>query len=285
MSPEPNTVDIEVDLKGDNLSIKWTTPIQTSGGIVVEATKTHGGRRSDLKPPPIKTWGAFKNYVNNIERKRYIFRGQEDSAWRLRTSFFRTGRANIERYVIDDVADLQKTLSGIMQYPFDLGNRFQYGAFINLVQHHGYPTPLLDWTWSPYVVAFFAFRNIRMNAQFGKTKKVRIFKLDFVEWNKLPRLKVYVRAWPNVSIFNALAFGNQRAVPQLYISTMTNVDDIESHIKRIENIKMKSYLDVVELRASERSPIMQELALMGIAAGSLFPGLDGACESLKERNF
>jgi len=39
------------------------------------------------------------------------------------------------------------------------------------------------------------------------------------------------------------------------------------------------------LPASERRHVMQELALMGITAGSLFPGLDGACESLKEQNF
>jgi hypothetical protein len=30
---------------------------------------------------------------------------------------------------------------------------------------------------------------------------------------------------------------------------------------------------------------MKELALMGITAGSLFPGLDGACEELRERLF
>jgi hypothetical protein len=30
---------------------------------------------------------------------------------------------------------------------------------------------------------------------------------------------------------------------------------------------------------------MRELALMGITAGSLFPGLDGACEELRERLF
>jgi hypothetical protein len=31
--------------------------------------------------------------------------------------------------------------------------------------------------------------------------------------------------------------------------------------------------------------VMRELDLMGINAGSLFPGLDGACQQLKERFF
>jgi hypothetical protein len=30
---------------------------------------------------------------------------------------------------------------------------------------------------------------------------------------------------------------------------------------------------------------MQELSFMGITAGSLFPGLDGACEGLREKMF
>jgi hypothetical protein len=49
-----------------------------------------------------------------------------------------------------------------------------------------------------------------------------------------------------------------------------------------ENTK---YLEAIDLPASERNHVMRELALMGITAGTLFPGLDGACEGLKERNF
>jgi hypothetical protein len=35
----------------------------------------------------------------------------------------------------------------------------------------------------------------------------------------------------------------------------------------------------------ERKRVVRELGYMGITASSLFPGLDGACEELKERNF
>src|SRR5207253_5065146 len=32
-------------------------------------------------------------------------------------------------------------------------------------------------------------------------------------------------------------------------------------------------------------PLFEELSLMGITAGSLFPGIDGACEQLRDRFF
>jgi hypothetical protein len=114
----PNTVDVEIYLQGDNLSVKWTTPIQTSGSAM--ATKTRGSQQSDLKPLPVKKWEGFKKYVNSLDRKKYIFRGQEDSTWRLRTSFHRTGRANLQKYVFQDIPDLQKALNAITPYLFDL---------------------------------------------------------------------------------------------------------------------------------------------------------------------
>jgi hypothetical protein len=45
------------------------------------------------------------------------------------------------------------------------------------------------------------------------------------------------------------------------------------------------YLSAYDLPIIERNRVMSELSYMGITAGSLFPGLDGACEELRERNF
>jgi hypothetical protein len=62
------------------------------------------------------------------------------------------------------------------------------------------------------------------------------------------------------------------------------VDDIETYILSKETAA-KKYLQVVDLPLNERDAVMRELAMMGVTAGSLFPGLDGACEELKERFF
>jgi len=282
----PDVAEIEIDLKGASLSVTWNTSVQTNGATSASAPKTRGDAPSDLKRLPISSWDGFKQHVDRMPPKRFVFRGQENNKWRLRTSFHRTGRANLERFLVDDVKDLQRAFSAVTAFPFNLTDGTHYGAFLNLAQHHGYPTPMLDWTWSPYVAAFFAFRNIRLRAKGDGGRKVRIYKLNAHDWNlQLPRFDKVFPVQPHVSLLEPLAIGNVRAVPQQAISTITNVDDIESHIQMIEGNANKTFLEVIDLPVTARPRVMQDLALMGITAGSLFPGLDGACESLRERNF
>lgn len=280
----PETADVSFELDNSLLSVKWTTSVGTFGGASAIAAKTQTKEDSELAARSLRTWTAFKVYVNGLDRQRYVFRGQEDNRWRLRSTFYRTGRANMERFVTRDIAALQKALSTLTRYNFDLRNPTHYAAFINLAQHHGYPTPLLDWTWSPYVAAFFGYRKLS-SERVKRGSKVRIFKFDMREWNKLRQLDKVFPARPHVSVLDALAFDNPRVIPQQAISTISNVDDIEAYIHSVEQLQGKIYLEAIDLPARDRQGVMEELALMGVTAGSLFPGLDGACESLRERNF
>ena len=73
-------------------------------------------------------------------------------------------------------------------------------------------------------------------------------------------------------------------IPQQASSSVTNIDDIESYIRGRETTE-KVYLTAIDLPLKQRQVIVEELQYMGITAGSLFPGLDGACEELKQRRF
>jgi hypothetical protein len=91
--------------------------------------------------------------------------------------------------------------------------------------------------------------------------------------------------WPNFSILEFMAMDNERLIPQQAASSLTNIDDIERYISEREQESKQSYLQAIDLRLCERRKVMDELGYMGITAGSLFPGLDGACEELRERSF
>jgi FRG domain len=280
----PPSVDVDLSLSGSDLSVRWSTSIGTAGTGSTMLSKSKAGQPSDLRPLPIRAWNRFKVHASSLEPRRYIFRGQSDHRWRLRSSFFRTGRASLERYLAWDAVELERHLSAITKHTFDTTNEKEFAAFINLAQHHGFPTPMLDWTWSPYVAAFFAFNGLPKGENHKRGAKVRVYQFDARHWNRLPFYKNLFPFRPHVSILNALAFDNPRAIPQQAISTMSNVDDIESYIGSLERTDLR-YLNVIELDARDRDMVMRELDLMGVNAGSLFPGLDGACAALRERLF
>lgn len=85
------------------------------------------------------------------------------------------------------------------------------------------------------------------------------------------------------TVLEPLALNNPRVVPQQSVSSVTNIEDIEAYLMTRERQVGKQYLRVIDLPASERNAVMQELSVMGITAGSLFPGIDGVCKQVRER--
>jgi hypothetical protein len=186
---------------------------------------------------------------------------------------------------MDDMKMLHRNLSGLTSHFFDLTKPIENGAFCTLAQHHGYPTPMLDWTYSPYVGAYFAYRNLPRDKR-ADDHRVRIIVFDAKEWASTVRqLDRFTPARRHVSLFAPLGINNLRLVPQQALLTISNVDDIEGYIDEQEQLYGKTFIKVIDLVGSERPQVMSELRMMGITAGSLFPGLDGACEQLREQLF
>jgi FRG domain len=279
----PEYADVTGSLTGGRLSLRWRTNIDTIGETILERGTADGP--SELSAHR-ESWAKFKEYVAALKGRRYLFRGQ-NQPWRLRTSFHRAGRADVGRFHNQDVPALHKHLSARTKHVFNLSNADENGAFFNLVQHHGYPTPLLDWTYSPYVAAFFAYRDISsQDAKDAAPEKcVRVLVFDQAEWREdFSQILMAAPATRHVPIAEFSAIENERMIPQQAASMVTTIDDIESYIREKET-DGRQYLSAFDLPVQERNQVMQDLSFMGITAGSLFPGLDGACEELKGRNF
>lgn len=278
----PSEADISIELKPRSLKVAWRTNVGTSGNASLPLNKVT--KPSDYTPRrDVRTWKQFKEYAVSLSAGTHMFRGQ-DVPKRLRTTFHRSRRSDLIPFIQNDIPVAHRVLTARTQHLFDLNDSMQNGAFWNLIQHHGYPTPLLDWTHSPFVAAFFAYRFNRNLG--GDPSKIRIFAFNRAAWIvDYPQLQHVGFSRPHFSILEALTIENKRALPQQALSSVTNIEDVESYIREREVESGHRYLEVVDLPQSERRTVMQELSLMGITAGSLFPGLDGACEELRGRFF
>ena len=265
----------------DELKICWTSEYDNRDSeedyaIVKRETRKYSKVKHEELP-----WDEFKNIINK-EDFNVVYRGQAQN-WRLQTSYHRKGHADLVGYLENNIPELECYINSYSEHEYNYQtNDAHLGGLLNLAQHHGYPTPLLDWTTSPYVAAYFAFSD--QNALQEKSH-VSIFVFHGEEWSKKEGKSVSMRD-PTlaVRIVELSNFGNARVVPQQAKTLFSNVDDIETHVQTSET-PTKKYLSAFSIPVSEREKVMRDLRLMGITHGSLFPGLDGVCKQMTDKHF
>jgi len=233
-------------------------------------------------------WKDFKSEIDDFtsDNPGWFYRGQTDPMWSLKTTYHRiveSVRPDFLTYLSSIVPEVHYLSEASLGEAIDLQDQGEYAAFLTLIQHHGFPTPILDWTYSPYVAAFFAFRDVK---PFEKNEyEVKIFAFNSQQWQALyPKANNLNHQAPFIDVFQTHPRRNRRVIPQRGVYTVTNIIDMDQHIK----IQNKQHPDVEFLRefkisAKDRNLAMRDIDLMGINAATLFPDLDGVCATIKER--
>ena len=155
-----------------------------------------------MKEIYVKNWSEFSEEVERLKDKRkqlnegtplyvsnLLYRGQADSDWGLETTLDRFTNTDVSVYQyyrhiyaskpmietftgnswqIPEPQDYEKWIDNSLD-SYAIGSYPAYD-YIAYLRHHGYPSPLLDWTASPYIAAYFAFNSVSK-----KTEYVSIF--------------------------------------------------------------------------------------------------------------
>jgi hypothetical protein len=251
--------------------------------------------QKDVTTPeiPIESWRQFRATIEERDLSSWAFRGQASHSWPLLSSLSRYLQSYkvLPSYWVQQESRIirifrRKSHLLLPRIP-DSSDTFQWLA---LMQHHGAPTRLLDFTWSPYVAAFFALERATDDAAVWAlhpptlapraTRTVRAsqnvsedeigpwvpggFERDF-----LPNVNpIVVIGEPHEMNRRLVAQGGTFAIPGM-------VD------RPIDQLAPPMAILKFRLRTSSlRREAMADLYSMNITHATLFPDLDGLARSL-----
>jgi hypothetical protein len=252
----------------------------------------------------IETWDALVKTISN----RYVnwaFRGHSDAAWRLESTLarrFRTAAIDQRAWPEQESRILRIFQRKAHLFLDHIPHEKDSLRWLAMMQHHGAPTRLLDFTWSPYVAAFFALESATTDAAIwavspsalrlpisltinGQKTQRRPFDIR-LRRQPIEECEEYYRTYFLLNEHSFVVLDephvmNQRIIAQsgtfIIPSTLAKpVDEIISEYKDAKNVLAKLVLSTKKLRESA----MAELYSMNITHYTLFPGIDGLARSM-----
>jgi len=155
----------------------------------------------------VANWEEFETKLEDLRKDEiaarrtvdFLFRGHEDSEWRLLTTLERRRpwSTSIKKYytLINTIkpqieAFIDKTWPlrewAVIESDLRLGNFLNPAehGYMAYLRHHGFPSPLLDWTRSRYIAAYFAFRSVSVPN--SKQASIYVFSHSPAGYNSHP---------------------------------------------------------------------------------------------------
>lgn len=255
-----------------------------------------------MKSETLTKWDDIHQYA----KPGWLFRGQRDATWDLRSSFERTcDRAQISHVKRRDLEDrlFREFRRTYHLYAQHIPDRMAIVEWLSLMQHHGAPTRLLDFTYSLYVAAYFATetadtvsaiwaidgpwalaQTAKLLRAAGKpaTDVDRILE-PFQEGDEEVVANLFFAApyaacsWP----INAFRVNERLRIQHgAFLMTGDVGRPFTDNLMALSDKDVDDHLFKILIPEAEGLAALPRLFAMGISRTSLFPGIDGYAQSL-----
>lgn len=246
--------------------------------------------------------GLLSSSFFNQEGVEPIFRGHRRYDWALMPTL---ARASEDEMISKELADKQlsrfkQAIRGrIKDHSLVEDNSDQENELWAVGQHHGLMTPLLDWTYSPYVALFFAFSKGDVDEEKSNDyRSLYILNKTFIESDKLcadipviePKKDDHGRLVNQAGLFTFSPYKSTIEVKLL--EAITKDKELNEKLLEAETVSdsegnligdgqaaiLAKYICKVYIKNEGREECVKYLRQMNVHHASLFPDLIGASE-------
>lgn len=234
----------------------------------------------------ITSWSKFLELVSG-PYLNWAFRGQENAEWPMWSKLARELRnrgvqpAYWLKQELHIIGTFQRKSYHFVAKVAEIDDTPRWLA---LMQHHGAPTRLLDFSWSPYVAAFFALEPATKDSAVWAVNSLKLKSYNFGPYsgaNPRPISPRQVLSDVGARGRQAVVFGepyfkNQRLIAQS--GTFAWARDITRPLEEIlgQGLVAKLVFRGIDVRRQG----LAELYRMNITHATLFPDLDGLARSM-----
>lgn len=241
----------------------------------------------------IESWRDFTNLLESDFFNRHgvqlVFRGHRRHDWGLMPTL---GRVTTNGIITEVLAEGQ-----LDRFKRAVRGRLNDTALVNeddelwsVGQHHGLMTPLLDWTYSPYVALFFAFhKEDDRDEKDNPYRAVYVLNKSFLVDNETetgirvfePRKDHHGRLVNQAGLFTFSPFDatlENKLTDVLADEEGFTDEELRSASEEEQPEILARYICKIYIRNEERDACVRHLRRMNVHHASLFPDLIGASD-------